>query len=52
MRFRVNGKTVRVTQRRGTDFLLEAPLGASVIVEPGAARDRYGNTVRVGLTLQ
>jgi hypothetical protein len=42
--FRVGGRTVTVSQAQGTDFTVPAPLGATVTIPAGAARDRTGNT--------
>jgi hypothetical protein len=42
VRFRVGRKTVRV-RRRGQVFSVPAPAGAPVSIEPGAARDSFGN---------
>ena len=50
--FTVGGRKVRVTQKRATVFAVRAPAGQRVTVAGGAARDRYGNTAREGISLR
>ena len=50
--FTVAGRPVRVKERRATVFAVRAPAGQQVSVAGGAARDRYGNVAREGLSLR
>jgi neutral ceramidase len=52
VRFRVNGKPVRVRRRQGTAFSVPAPAGAQIEIPAGAARDRFGNRNGDGLSFQ
>jgi hypothetical protein len=52
VQFTVGGRPVRVTQRRGATFTVDAPAGTPVSVEPGQATDRFGNASSQALTLR
>ena len=52
VRFRVGDRSVRVRRGRSTQFSVAAPAGAPVTVEPGAARDAYGNFNRDAVKLR
>jgi neutral ceramidase len=48
VRFRVGDRTITVSRKRGTDFAVAAPPGATVTIPAGAARDSAGNTSGAG----
>ena len=50
--FRVGARTVRVTRRAGSVFMVAAPPGARVSVAARAARDRHGNVAGNAVTLR